>query len=493
MQSSMDAERSASRPLEPGTVQLEDLTFSQHGEIILQPAPSDDPNDPLNWSRIRKTVNFSLVCLYTVMVYTVIDISTVVYGQVHDELGFSFQELNQSFAASNAGLAIGGVLFVPFAFKFGRRPIYLISIVIMLGTTVWQACMQNRGDLYGFSVVSGLAGSIGETICAMTLADLFFVHQRGSLTNVLTIAINTGAYLGPVAAGYVAASQGWRWIWWWCSILLGVTLLLFVFCYEETIYIPEIQGTVIEGTADHGLDKDQIAIDSKAEASHLERRSIRSDIPIKSYKQRMSLFTTTDYGLGSVLRHTYQPFVVITTFPGVSFVALLYGSLLAWLAIVLSVQGIYFTLPPYSFSSSGVGLLNVPTFVGSLLGGFYGGQLSDYSIQWLARRNGGLYEPEMRLWLALPTILITPAGYFMFGLSMAEGMPWYIPAVGLGIYGFGSTALGNIALVYLVDSYRDVIGDAYIGITFLRNAFGTVAAMCLSPWVDSMGLYNMTS
>lgn len=93
-------------------------------------------------------------------------------------------------------------------------------------------------------------------------------------------------------------------------------------------------------------------------------------------------------------------------------------------------------------------------------------------------------------------------------------MPWYIPAVGLGIYGFGSTALGNIALVYLVDSYRDVrpsssreirtysslttltsiqvIGDAYIGITFLRNAFGTVAAMCLSPWIDSMGLYNMT-
>jgi hypothetical protein len=84
------------------------------------------------------------------------------------------------------------------------------------------------------------------------------------------------------------------------------------------------------------------------------------------------------------------------------------------------VQAIYFTLPPYNFSSSGVGLLNIPTFIGSILGGFFGGQLSDYSIQWLARRNGGVYEPEMRLWLALPSVVIIPAGYFMFGLSVSQ-------------------------------------------------------------------------
>lgn len=36
-----------------------------------------------------------------------------------------------------------------------------------------------------------------------------------------------------------------------------------------------------------------------------------------------------------------------------------------------------------------------------------------------------------------------------------------------------------------------VIGEACIGITFVRNAFGVVGAMCLTPWVDRMGLYNM--
>lgn len=108
------------------------------------------------------------------------------------------------------------------------------------------------------------------------------------------------------------------------------------------------------------------------------------------------------------------------TFPGVAFVSLVYGTLLAWQAIVQSVSGIYFTLPPYNFSSSAVGLLNLPSFIGCVLGGSFAGQLSDYSIRRLARRNGGVYEPEMRLWLALPSLLIAPAGYFLFGYSVSK-------------------------------------------------------------------------
>lgn len=186
------------------------VTASQ-SRTILQPVPSSDPNDPLNWSRLRKNVNFGLACFYTFVIYVVIDIATVVYGQVKDELGFSFQQLNQSFALSDAGIAVGGIFFIPFALCFGRRPVYLLSIAVLVGTTIWQARMQTLGDLYGFNLVCGLAGSVGEIICAMTIADLFFVSQRGAKTNILTIAINTGTYLSPVAAGYIAAAQGWRW------------------------------------------------------------------------------------------------------------------------------------------------------------------------------------------------------------------------------------------------------------------------------------------
>lgn len=57
----------------PGTVRIELITrVSKDQEIILQPRPSDDPNDPLNWSEWRKHLNFGLVSFYAFMVFAFI-------------------------------------------------------------------------------------------------------------------------------------------------------------------------------------------------------------------------------------------------------------------------------------------------------------------------------------------------------------------------------------------------------------------------------------
>lgn len=192
--------------------------------------------------------------------------------------------------------------------------------------------------------------------------------------------------------------------------------MAFSILYEETIFTPAPCTTADEPDA---IDVEKANL-HQVETLSPERPPIRDDIPMRPYRERLALFTRTGSSFKSVFRHTYQPFIILATFPGVAFVALVYGSLLAWLAIVLNVQATYFTLPPYNFSSSGVGLLNIPTLLGCILGGYFGGHFSDYTIKWLARRNGGLYEPEMRLWLAFPSIVITPAGYLMFGLSIAK-------------------------------------------------------------------------
>jgi hypothetical protein len=49
----------------PGTIDLVDVhrigrPGEVEGDIVLNPAPSDDPDDPLNWSPSRKSL--SLIC-----------------------------------------------------------------------------------------------------------------------------------------------------------------------------------------------------------------------------------------------------------------------------------------------------------------------------------------------------------------------------------------------------------------------------------------------
>ncbi|XEV01303.1 hypothetical protein FSHL1_006590 [Fusarium sambucinum] len=49
----------------PGTSRL-----LSHSEIVLVPTPSQDPNDPLNWSKLRKAWNFTLVLAVTVAFFS---------------------------------------------------------------------------------------------------------------------------------------------------------------------------------------------------------------------------------------------------------------------------------------------------------------------------------------------------------------------------------------------------------------------------------------
>jgi type IV secretory pathway TrbD component len=101
-----------------------------------------------------------------------------------------------------------------------------------------------------------------------------------------------------------------------------------------------------------------------------------------------------------------------------------------------------------------------------------------------------------------------PASILMFGLPMARGMPWAISAVGAGIFGFAFAILGDIAITYTMDCYKEVgstqpdftmpisrtltytqvIGDAFAAVCFIRNAFATVIAMTLTNWINGVGL-----
>ena len=40
----------------------------RHSDIVLVPAPSNDPDDPLNWSPRRKVLASACMCMYTIMV-----------------------------------------------------------------------------------------------------------------------------------------------------------------------------------------------------------------------------------------------------------------------------------------------------------------------------------------------------------------------------------------------------------------------------------------
>ncbi|PYI23950.1 MFS general substrate transporter [Aspergillus japonicus CBS 114.51] len=498
----------------PGTSCLADISPSTGDAIInLQPRPSDDPNDPLNWTPGRKYWNMGLVCFYVAMVAEFINASTPTWGPMESQLGFSDEIMNDSYAAGCAGLAVGSLVLIPFALKFGRRPLYLFSTVVQFGICIWSAKIQTVGDLMAVNVIQCFFASLAEAIVQMTIADLFFVHQRGRMNALYVWTWLLSTYLGILVAGFVADGLGWRWIWWLNAIICGVTIFVVAFGYEETKFCPRpvesamtnlhpvlsdenTSGAMKFRNHDTGEDGAKNLNDKSAtqrsqsdaeksarelgsvEAAEDSRRettprpALNPNIPMKTYWQRLALITpTTSSGAAhdTFFQHMFQPLCT--------------GSWWPW---AMSCRP---RCPPtYPRRPTTSPPTSLPRMIGVTIGAIIVGPLSDWWIVYLARRRHGIFQPETRLWCMIPFLPFVVVGAVLFAIGLSDHRPWPVIAVGLALYNIGVTPINTLTITYLTDSYREIIGDALVGVTLTRNTFSTVFIFALSPWVARVGL-----
>lgn len=85
------------------------------------------------------------------------------------DLKVDYSQLNNASAINYAGTGAGCIFFIPFAVKYGRRPVYLVSTAMMAAMSFWSARMTTVAELYITNLLAGLAGSTNETIVQMTV------------------------------------------------------------------------------------------------------------------------------------------------------------------------------------------------------------------------------------------------------------------------------------------------------------------------------------
>lgn len=146
-----------------------------------------------------------------------------------------------------------------------------------------------------------------------------------------------------------------------------------------------------------------------------------------------------------------------------------YGSYLIWFNVLNATASLILGSAPYNFRSSMVGLSYLACCLGVICGSLFTGRFSDWLTIKLARRNGGVMEAEQRLWPFLACVIIVPGSLLLWGVGAAHEVHWFGLLVAMCLLALASTCGVTLSVNYLVDSYRELSGDAMASVILVRN------------------------
>ncbi|CAH2351007.1 protein Hol1p [[Candida] railenensis] len=507
-----------------------DLKKDKNG-VILLPQPSSSPNDPLNWSSLRKGWHLILVCFITALTAATSNDAASASDAMNEIYGITYDAFNTGAGILFIFIGWSCIFFAPASSLYGRRITYMICLLSGCLGCMWFGLTKKTSDSLFSQIFVGLSESCTEAQVQQSISDVFFQHQLGSTLTLYILSISIGSFLGPLIANYIGEGQGFRWIGYWGAIICGGTLVVVFFGCEETVfdrtkYIPIIDSAVSnssddqidtnvqdkkenadEEISDEKIGSETVTTDKIKHVNSPRLMTMTSENPETaaqelgynaedekwSYWKRIAVITPSSYLKGTgFLQYIYR-FVIyfkVFTIPAVWFSGILWGLQDAYMSFFLTTQDDYFTEDPWNYTENGVAIMNVPTLIGAVIGCIMSGIISDYHILWLAKRNNSIYEPEMRLWLLIVTMIISPLGLIMFGVGAARQWPWQAIYVGLGFIGFGWGSIGDTAMSYLMDSYPEIVIQGMVGVSIINNTLACIFTFTCSQWLESSGTQN---
>lgn len=197
---------------------------------------------------------------------------------------------------------------------------------------------------------------------AVTVADLFFFHQRGRAMGLFTVTMTTGSHLAPIIGGLIGQDVGWRWIFKFAAILDAVILLTTFFFMPETLYLRS--------------------------GKHLRNTTEQTDeakLDMKTYTKRLALWTHHPE-LHLKANQFVLPAFKMAKYPSVIFPCIYYASQYGFASILPAVTVAHIFSARFGWDTLQIGL----GYGGALTIGGCLGEVNTFSLEFLEQRLSSL-------------------------------------------------------------------------------------------------------
>ncbi|KAK7202479.1 major facilitator superfamily domain-containing protein [Myxozyma melibiosi] len=418
---------------------------------------SDDPEDPLNFSNLRKW-SITIICSTGALcVACGSSIYTATYSHVEEEFNANQLEAIAGLTLFVFGMGAGPMFYAPLSEFYGRRIIYICSFFFYLAFQFPIAFSHNITAVLVNRLLAGLSGSAFMSVAGGTVSDLFQKNQLGKPMMVFTASPFTGPCLGPLLGDFIVFGAGWRWVFYIMIIWTFVMLCLIVF------FVPETYSPVLLRWRAQRLRKES-GNDSFYAPIELVERSV----------------------IATVVFSVRRPFELLFLEPMVFCLCL-------FTSIILGVVYLFFqafTLVfrnNHGFKAQHVGL----SFMGLLVGMISGVLTEPYwrslYVKLSNKKGNGVGRPEFRLPQAMAGGVCTPIGLFWFAFTTYKSVHYIVPILAGIPFGFGIILVFSGVFTYLVEAYRPYSASALAANGFLRSSFAAAFPLFSVQLYENLG------
>src|SRR3989449_6798973 len=108
---------------------------------------------------------------------------------------------------------------------FGRKPIFLIGVVLFLVGSAASGAAQTMNQVIAFRAFQGLGAAALMPIAIAVVGDLFSPRERGKWQGLTGAVFGLSSILGPLVGGWITENSSWRWVF-YVNLPVGIAALL---------------------------------------------------------------------------------------------------------------------------------------------------------------------------------------------------------------------------------------------------------------------------
>ncbi|KAF9886615.1 hypothetical protein FE257_011255 [Aspergillus nanangensis] len=428
--------------------------LERHGTLNLDPIPSMDPADPYNWPGWKKLANLVLVAFHACMGTFAAAGIIPAYSTIAEDFGVTIQKASYLTSLQIAILGGAPLFWKPLSNRYGRRPIFLLSLICSLVCNIGCAKSPDYASTAACRALQAFFISPASSIGSAVVMETYFKKDRARYMGVWTLLVTLGIPLGPFIFGFVVYRAGYVWIYWILAIINGVEFILYLFLGPETRYI-----------------------------------NGENDPKEPAWKREYLSLCRIDPTPFSVFEFV-KPLTMVM-YPCIMIPAASYAMIFLLSNVLATVEVPQLLQEKFELNPEQLGLQFLGPIIGSLIGEQLGGALSDLWMKKGAQRTQRKPEPEFRLWLSYIGFICSIVGIIVFLVctSKAKEGHWNVsPIIGIGIGAAGNQIVTTVLITYSVDCYPKEAASVGVFITFIRQIWGFLGPFWFPDMFENVGI-----